>query len=111
MTRKKATPEQQALEAGRGCGMTPFTFHTDPGHGWLEVPAADVRALGVKVSRYSYRSRDGRTVYLEEDCDAPAFVEVWTAKHGQRPEYREQDHANSAPCRALPHVSAWDFPG
>jgi len=90
--------------------MTTYTFHTDPGHGWLEVPAADVRAVGCRVSRYSFRSRDGRTVYLEEDCDAPVFVAAWTAAHG-KPEYHEQNHNESAPCRALPHVAAFDFPG
>lgn len=88
-----------------------FTFHTDPGHGWLEVPAADVRALGVRVSRYSFRSRDCRTLYLEEDCDAPAFTTAWAAAHGKAPQVVDAIHRDSAPCRALPHVAAWDFPG
>jgi hypothetical protein len=49
--------------------MSEYTFHTDPSHGWLEVPIAEVRRLGIadKVSRYSYRK--GKNAYLEEDCD------------------------------------------
>jgi hypothetical protein len=48
------------------------TFHTDPGHGWLEVPRNLVRRLGVKVSSYSYVR--GSSAYLEEDSDAPKFL-------------------------------------
>ncbi len=52
-----------------------YRFIEDPGHGWLEVPLSELLTLGIaqKISRYSYQSRDGRTVYLEEDCDAPRF--------------------------------------
>jgi hypothetical protein len=55
-----------------------FNFHADPGHGWLEVPAALVRELGIaaQISAYSYISQDGRTAYLEEDCDAYKFVQA-----------------------------------
>lgn len=55
-----------------------FTVHTDPGHGWLEVPINTLRDLGFKVTdftRYSYRSEDFMTAYLEEDCDMPLFLE------------------------------------
>jgi hypothetical protein len=56
--------------------MKQYRFHADPGHGWLEVPVAELAALGIadKVSGYSYLSRDGKTAYLEEDCDATVFV-------------------------------------
>ena len=49
--------------------MSEYTFFSDPGHGWLEVPVAEVRRLGIadKVSPYSYRK--GANAYLEEDCD------------------------------------------
>jgi hypothetical protein len=60
-----------------------FTFYADPGHGWLEVDREDLYALNLskKVSRYSYSK--GTKVYLEEDCDAPLFLdsakaEGWT---------------------------------
>ena len=65
--------------------MTTFTLRTDPGHGWLEVPFGELRALSLNptdFSRYSYRN--GNTFYLEEDCDASKFAEVWEAKHGRK---------------------------
>ena len=48
-----------------------YKFHSDPGHGWLEVPREEVDRLGLaeKISRYSYQSIDGKRVFLEEDCD------------------------------------------
>lgn len=50
-----------------------YRFHTDPGHGWLEVPVEVVRQVGVldKVSEYSYYSPSRKVLFLEEDCDAP----------------------------------------
>ena len=55
-----------------------YTFHADPGHAWLEVPIAHLKALGVErsISPYSYLStRFGVTVaYLEEDLDAGTFI-------------------------------------
>lgn len=53
-----------------------YKFHTDPGHGWLAVPVAELYDLGIaqKISRYSYISRDGRLAYLEEDCDLSIFA-------------------------------------
>ena len=57
-----------------------FTYHQDPGHGWLEVPMSTVRYLGIgpKVSGYSYRSGD--TAYLEEDCDAGLLMQACKAQ-------------------------------
>ena len=53
-----------------------YTFHSDPGHGWLEVPKSELVRLGVadKISTYSYQN--GGMVYLEEDCDAGVFIEA-----------------------------------
>jgi hypothetical protein len=59
-----------------------LNFHTDPGHGWLEVPRTLAVALHIipRISHYSYRSHDGDTLYLEEDCDAAVFVEAAKAQ-------------------------------
>jgi hypothetical protein len=54
--------------------MLNLTFHTDPGHGWLEVDLALVRRLAVHVSQFSYVK--GNKAYLEEDCDAPRFTDL-----------------------------------
>lgn len=51
-----------------------YTLHTDPGHGWLEVPKAEL-PKDLRVSAYSYQDEKGN-VYLEEDCDAWAFLQV-----------------------------------
>jgi len=58
--------------------MTTFTFHTDPGHGWLEVPVAELFNVGLLPSDFSsYSYLQGNTVYLEEDCDASVFIQTY----------------------------------
>lgn len=54
-------------------------FHTDPGHAWLEVPVKEVRDSGVPISQCSYIKGD--KAYLEEDCDAPAYLNYLDEKH------------------------------
>jgi hypothetical protein len=53
-----------------------YTFHTDPGHGWLEVPVADAEKYcdPRELSSYSYASKNLKVLYLEEDCDAGTFL-------------------------------------
>lgn len=55
-----------------------LNFFTDPGHGWLEVPHTIVRELGLTPTPYSYRNAE--FAYLEEDCDAHAFMEAAKAR-------------------------------
>lgn len=57
--------------------MKEYRFIADPGHGWLVVPLAEVRASGAKISPYSYINGD--MAYLEEDCDAGAFIDTLPA--------------------------------
>ena len=47
-------------------------IYGDAGHAWGKVRREDVNRLNVSVSAYSYE-RNG-AVYLEEDCDLPAFI-------------------------------------
>ena len=51
-----------------------YTYHTDPGHGWLEVGVDELILLGIgdKISSYSYIN--GGKAYLEEDCDMALFI-------------------------------------
>ena len=53
-----------------------YKYFQDPGHGWIEVPIAELRRLNIddKISPYSYRN--GHFVYLEEDCDASAWSQA-----------------------------------
>lgn len=52
--------------------MITLKLHTDPGHGWLEVPGFLLRVLSreEEVSSYSYYDKKTDTFYLEEDRDA-----------------------------------------
>lgn len=77
-----------------------LTFHTDPGHGWLEVPRADLVDLGIvsSVSAFSYQK--GTRVYLEEDCDASLYLEAARAA-GWRVNVREQ-YSDPCPVRDFP---------
>lgn len=59
--------------------MSTFIVHTDAGHGWIAVKRKLLLAMGIlgHVSAYSYQR--GATVYLEEDCDAPLFLQRYQA--------------------------------
>lgn len=52
--------------------MKNIKFHTDPGHGWLQVPLNTIQGLG--ISPYSYQ--DGIYAYLEEDSDMGKWLEA-----------------------------------
>lgn len=59
--------------------MKTYTIHSDPGHAWLEVPKAELEALGIadKITPFSYMQ--GSTAYLEEDCDLSTFFNAMKA--------------------------------
>lgn len=83
-------------------------FHSDPGHGWLEAPAALVRDTHISgvISGYSYRSADRQTVYLEEDCDAPRLMTALKDK-GVKVEVNWLDSSNADSfIRNLPRYAA-----
>ena len=71
-----------------------YRFISDPGHGWLEVPRAELNSLGIahKISEYSYQK--GELAYLEEDCDFARFAAAKEAA-GQPLEYRELYQENT----------------
>lgn len=54
--------------------MSKYTFHNDPGHGWLEVPRAELVELGIDKAISSYSYQKGDKVFLEEDSDVTAFI-------------------------------------
>lgn len=53
-------------------------FHSDPSHGWLEVPKSmarlHLRDKYLQISSFSHMR--GNTLYLEEDCDAPLLIQA-----------------------------------
>jgi deoxyadenosine/deoxycytidine kinase len=57
-----------------------YTFHSDTGHGWLQVKRRELIDLGIldKISHYSYQY--GPDVYLEEDGDLNCFMREMKAR-------------------------------
>jgi hypothetical protein len=51
-----------------------LVIHTDPAHGWGQVPHSLLKDLGItdQISTYSYL--DNENAYLEEDCDLSLFM-------------------------------------
>ena len=58
--------------------MSIYTFIADPAHGWLAVPLAEIRELGIAgdISQYSYIDTSEGVAYLEEDGDTLRFIEA-----------------------------------
>jgi hypothetical protein len=58
-----------------------FDFVSDPSHGWLKVPMAELERLGIvdQISIYSYVRGD--MAYLEEDDDAGVFKQAREARN------------------------------
>jgi hypothetical protein len=83
-----------------------YRFFIDSGHGWLEVPQSEVVASGAKISAYSYYDPVTGMAYLEEDCDAPAFLRA-TGKDRKGSSIGETVES-SAP-RRLPRYGAEAF--
>lgn len=77
-----------------------LNFHSDPSHGWLEIPMFMIKDLGIgeHISEYSYMSVNGRIVYLEEDVDAALFLDAVKEKVT----FNEIHTDYSSPIRRLP---------
>jgi hypothetical protein len=83
--------------------MTQFTvtkkLMCDPGHGWASVKLSELVELGIvdKISSYSYIN--GKSVYLEEDCDLGVYCRAIEAKGGKvKFDVRHSD--NRSPIRS-----------
>ena len=70
--------------------MEKYNFYSDPGHGWLEVPIAELKKLGIykKITGYSYYKGD--MAYLEEDCDASTFIHAKEATENKSFIFRDR---------------------
>lgn len=77
---------------------TTLRFIEDPGHGWLEVPLAQYPDALTFGTGFGYT--DGVCAYLEEDCEAPAFM----AAHGRGITIREEVHQSDWHGRSLPRI-------
>lgn len=83
-----------------------YKFYCDPGHGWMAVKAHEIINLGIlhKISSYSYIR--GKTVYLEEDCDAAEFFKAYREKYGADPKYTYKHTDRRSPIRSYDSVNA-----
>lgn len=81
-----------------------YRFISDPGHGWLEVPEAELTRLNIadKISAYSYRN--GGNAYLEEDSDFGVFKKAKDAA-GETLKLEEVYQENT-PIRNYPRFGA-----
>ncbi len=78
-----------------------FTFHTDPGHAWLEVPVALLHELGISEDISSYSYVQGKSAFLEEDLDAGTFIAAYRDGYGSLPLIQESFSENT-PIRSYP---------
>ena len=77
-----------------------LTYHTDPGHGWLEVPMSLLKELGIAGEITSYSMRKGQNAYLEEDLDMGTFLRAaeeagWNVRYTER--YKENTPLRNYP--------------
>ena len=81
-----------------------YTFHTDPAHGWLEVPIELLQELNIsnKISEFSYINYTETSAYLEEDCDAPILLKAYKEKYGEKIKFDEQHTNRESFVRELP---------
>lgn len=69
---------------------THLTFVNDPGHGWLKVPLTDIAALGIETEITPYSYIEGQFAYLEEDLDAPRYLNTLASQNLPQPEITDQ---------------------
>jgi hypothetical protein len=81
-----------------------ITFHSDPSHGWAEIPHNLIHELGIgqKISRYSYT--DQHYAYLEEDCDLALFMQNAEGK-GWEIQFKDKHTNNDSFIRNFPRYT------
>ena len=82
-----------------------YTLFGDPDHAWLCVTEEEAKRLNVydRISDCSYRKYD--LLYLEEDCDAPLFIEAKKAL-GEPYHIKYYPSNTDSPIRNLRHFEA-----
>ena len=78
-----------------------LVYHTDPGHGWLQISPDMLKDVGIEhsISRYSYEGYG--CIFLEEDCDMPKFFNAYYSKYGVIPSYTEENYNEDCFIREL----------
>jgi hypothetical protein len=78
-----------------------LTFISDAGHGWLAVPMDTYPDALQYGTGWGYVDRAAGMAYLEEDCEAPAFMRA----HGLGPDDVRLEYVyGDWPGRGLPRL-------
>jgi hypothetical protein len=90
--------------------MKTYIWAQDTGHAWLAVKKAELEKLNIahKISNFSFVK--GSTVYLEEDADAPQFINAYKSKFGVEPKTKEGKTWDRNPCRSFARYEAGTTP-
>lgn len=85
-----------------------LTFFANPGHAWLRVPHSLIEKVGVtnQISSYSYKTK--LYGYLEEDCDAPRFLDA-AEKAGLTLSIVDKYSENYSPYKHVSFTCQGDF--
>lgn len=78
--------------------MLVFKHYSDDSHGWIAVKKKliDDLNLSKKITVFSFQK--GKTVYLEEDCDASVFLDE-LKKRDMNCQIISIHHKNKSPIR------------
>ena len=78
-----------------------YTYHQDPGHGWMQIKLTELGRLGIwdRISDYSYS--DGEYAYLEEDSDMSKAIRA-IERTGQTCQFEERHIDEEHWIRSLP---------
>ena len=59
-------------------------WYSDPSHAWLRISRKDADFLGIlpQITSYSYQSKHGNVLYLEEDQDAALVLDALMKRGG-----------------------------
>ncbi len=86
----------------------PLRWYSDPSHGWLQVRRRDAERLGIlsSISYYSYQSKKGEMIYLEEDRDAQILLDALSRSKDCLPKYSNDKSTDErSRIRSLPSFS------
>ena len=83
--------------------MQNIRFVTDSGHGWLEVSLTEYPDAVDFGTGFGYLDESYGVIYLEEDCEAGAFLK---AHPEARERIYEDNYNGESAVRRLPHNEA-----
>ena len=79
-------------------------YHSHSEQRWLPVKKHEIKMMGIETDISSYSFVKGKTVYLEEDCDAMKFINAAKAK-GITVELKESPPRDNSPIRYFKRYS------